>query len=321
MYKILFIEDGELLAQRVVCTLRAAGFSVDVVGSDHAGVMRVMAGDYGAVDLDRAPPDLDIDGRNLPDANTMAPTDPRNHTPLSEADIHAYADGLLASDRACYLQQYLGSHPGEARRVAFYGRLNAKIKRAFRHVDELSPPRTSLPWVSNTPWRTMLRRKFVQLGNIAALRTALTLVVALVAVSGWIAATQVSAQTLNNAAVIALAQTSDIRVDAVDPSLATRGGEPAPDLMSLGLRLVAKKLVQLGPCSRAAEFVYQNADGKRVVLLSASSLTARAEPNWTAHRVGNIRLLTWTTHRERYVLAGEADTHGLMRAADTLTVR
>jgi hypothetical protein len=50
-------------------------------------------------------------------------------------------------------------------------------------------------------------------------------------------------------------------------------------------------------------------------------LTARAESNWTAHRVGNIRLLTWTTQRERYVLAGEADTHGLMRAADTLTFR
>jgi anti-sigma factor RsiW len=249
----------------------------------------------------------------------MAPPDPRNHTPLSEADIHAYADGLLASDRASHLHQYLGSHPGEARRVAFYGRLNAQIKHAFRHVDELLPPRPSLPWVSNTPWRTALRRKFVQLGNIAAVRTALALAVALVAVSGWIAATQVSAQALNDAAVMALAQTSEIRVAAVDPSLATRGGEP--DLMPVGLRLAAKKLVQLGPYSRAAEFVYLNADGKPVVLLTAASLTARAEPNWTAHRVGNIRLLTWTTQRERYVLAGEADTRGLMRAADTLTFR
>jgi hypothetical protein len=130
------------------------------------------------------------------------------------------------------------------------------------------PPRASLPGASNTPWRTALRRKFVQLGNIAAVRTALALVAALVAVSGWIAPTQVSAQALNNAAVMALAQTSDIRVDAVDPSLATRGGDPAPDLMPVGLRLAAKKLVQLGPYSRAAEFVYLNADGKPVVLLT-----------------------------------------------------
>jgi anti-sigma factor RsiW len=253
----------------------------------------------------------------------MAPTDPRNDTPLSEADIHAYADGLLASDRAGQLHQYLGSRPGEARRVAFYGRLNAQIKQAFRHHDELLPPRASLPWMSKTPWRTALRRKFVPLGlplgPIAAVRTALALAVALIAVSGWIAATQVSAQALNNTAVMALAQTSDIRVDAVDPSLATSGGQPAPDIMPVGLRLAAKKLVRLGPYSRAAEFVYLNADGKPVVLLTASSLTARAEPNWTAHRVGNIRLLTWTTQRERYVLAAEADTHGLMRAADRLT--
>lgn len=258
-----------------------------------------------------------IDSPNLPDANTMAPPDPRNHTPLSEADIHAYADGLLASDRASHVHQYLGSDLGEARRVAFYGRLNAQIKRAFCHVDELLPPRASLPSVSNDG----AAAKFVQLGKIAAVRTASALAVALVAVSGWIAATQVSAEALNNAAVMALAQTSDIRPGAVDRTFATRGGEPAPNLMSVGLRLAETKLVQLGPYSRAAEFVYLNADGKPVVLLTASLLTARAEPNWAAHRIGNIRLLTWTTQRKRYVLIGEADTHGLMRAADTLTFR
>jgi two-component system OmpR family response regulator len=59
MYKVLAIEDDELLAQRVVCTLSAGGLSVEVALTGHAGVMRVMAGDYDAVVLDRAPPDLD----------------------------------------------------------------------------------------------------------------------------------------------------------------------------------------------------------------------------------------------------------------------
>ena len=55
MYKVLAIEDDELLAQRVVCTLSAAGLSVEVARTGHAGVMRVMAGDYDAVVLDRIP--------------------------------------------------------------------------------------------------------------------------------------------------------------------------------------------------------------------------------------------------------------------------
>ena len=45
----------------------------------------------------------------------------------AEADIQAYADGTLTPDRAAFLQDYLGKDPAEARRVAFYGRLNAQI--------------------------------------------------------------------------------------------------------------------------------------------------------------------------------------------------
>jgi hypothetical protein len=32
-------------------------------------------------------------------------------------------------------------------------------------------------------------------------------------------------------------------------------------------------------------------------------------------------LLSWTVKGQRYVLAGKATTHGLMRAADALTIR
>lgn len=56
------------------------------------------------------------------------------------------------------------------------------------------------------------------------------------------------------------------------------------------------------------------------MLLVDHSFTAREQPQWEARRVGNIRLLTWVTGRRRYVLAGAADTHGLMRAADMMTL-
>ncbi|QCP53472.1 transcriptional regulator [Trinickia violacea] len=249
----------------------------------------------------------------------MAPTHRPESTSLSEHDILAYADGVLAPDRAAHLHDYLESRPGEARRVAFYARLNAQIKHAFHHAGESSPPgKTSPP---REPWRAALHRRWAQLGNLAAVRMLMTLAVAVLATSGWIAAIQVSPQALDNAAVMALARASDPTASAADPAPALAGGEPAPDLGSVGLRFVAKKLVQLGPFSRAAEFVYVNADGKPVVLLTASTLAASSHSQWSAHRAGALRLLTWTEHHQRYVLAGNADTHGLMRAADTLTLR
>lgn len=68
-------------------------------------------------------------------------TDAPSDSPLSEADIQAYADGTLTPERAAFLRDYLGKDPAEARRVAFYGRLNAQIQQAFQTTDEPVPGR------------------------------------------------------------------------------------------------------------------------------------------------------------------------------------
>ncbi|TKC86295.1 transcriptional regulator [Trinickia terrae] len=255
----------------------------------------------------------------------MTPNRPPAPRPLSEQDIHAYADGLLAPDRALHLRDYLEDRPGEARRVAFYGRLNARIKDVFGQNDEIGglPAEPSMP---RQPRRAALRRKLAGIGDLAAVRMLRAFALALLATSGWIAAIQVSPQALNNAAVMALASTSGTQPSAAPslfapPLLAPAGGPSAPDLSAAGLHFAANKLVQLGPFSRAEEFVYINADGKTVVLLTAFAPAARDVPQWIAHRAGPYRLLTWTAHHERHVLAGAAATHGLMRAADVLTAR
>jgi hypothetical protein len=58
-----------------------------------------------------------------------------------------------------------------------------------------------------------------------------------------------------------------------------------------------------------------------VVVMSTLALLAPAQPQWSARRIGEIRLLTWTSQRQRFVVAGNARTHSLMRAADALTAR
>jgi anti-sigma factor RsiW len=241
----------------------------------------------------------------------MPPDDTPSGSPLSEADIQAYADGTLTPERTAFLKDYLGNDPAEARRVAFYGRLNAQIQQAFQTIDE------------PVKGRPRGRRRLLDLLKSAgprgkAANTLAMLALTLLAVSGWLAATQVSAQALNNAAVMALAETAAAPYSAASP---TRVDPAAPDLAAIGLRLVDQRALSLGPFQRANAFLYLNGDNRPVVVISALALLAPAQPQWAARRIGEIRLLTWTAERQRFVVAGDARTHGLMRAADVMTMR
>ncbi|MFM0340157.1 anti-sigma factor family protein [Paraburkholderia fungorum] len=241
----------------------------------------------------------------------MPPDDSSSGSPLSEADIQAYADGTLTPERAAFLQDYLGKDPAEARRVAFYGRLNAQIQQAFQTIDEPVKRRAG-GWRRTLEWLKSAGPR----GKTA--NTLATLLLILLAVSGWLAAAQVSAQALNNAAVMALAETDAAPFSAASP---TRVDPSAPDLTAIGLRLVDQRELSLGPLQRANAFLYLNGDNRPVVVMSALALLAPAQPQWAARRVGAIRLLTWTAQHQRFVVAGDARTHGLMRAADVMTLR
>jgi anti-sigma factor RsiW len=241
----------------------------------------------------------------------MTSTDVPSDSPLSEADIQAYADGTLSPERAATLRAYLGKDPAEARRVAFYGRLNAQIQQTFQSTDEPAPSHADGSRRASGPVKTAgRRRKWVD----ALVALALTLAAA----SGWLAATQVSAQALDNAAVMALAETVARPFSAASP---TRADPAAPDLGAIGLRLVDRRVLSLGPVQRASEFIYLNGDDQPVVVVSTLALLAPAQPQWAARRIGGIRLLSWTARRQRFVVAGDARTHGLMRAADVMTAR
>lgn len=241
----------------------------------------------------------------------MTSTDAPSDSPLSEADIQAYADGTLTPERAAFLRDYLGKDPAEARRVAFYGRLNAQMQQAFQTTDEPVSSRAQR-------WRGALDRLRTTRRPRKILNTVAIFVMALAAASGWLAATQVSRQALNNAAMMTLAEAATAQYSAASP---TRTDISAPNLAAIGLRLVDQRVLSLGPFQRASEFVYLNGDNRPVVLISTLALLAPSQPQWAGRRVGEIRLLTWTAQRQRFVVAGDARTHGLMRAADVMTMR
>ncbi|MDH6153261.1 MULTISPECIES: anti-sigma factor family protein [Paraburkholderia] len=241
----------------------------------------------------------------------MTSTHRPSSAPPSEDDIQAYADGTLTPERAASLRDYLGKHPAEARRVAFYDRLNAQIQATFQTAEEPAPGRLggSRPLRMRPQPGGRARRTLVALVALALM---------LSAISGWLMATQVSARALDNAAVMALAEASARSFSSASP---TRVDPAAPDLGAIGLRLVEQRVLRLGPLQRADELVYLNGDQQPVVVLSAAAPFAQEEPQWAARRIGELRLLTWTARRQRFVVAGNARTHGLMRAADVMSAR
>ncbi|WP_043284409.1 anti-sigma factor [Paraburkholderia oxyphila] len=250
--------------------------------------------------------------------------------PVSEGDIHAYTDGSLAHDRIARVRHYLATRPGEWHRILFYRRLNAQLRHSFGEAEHEHAPEV----LSGTRRPAPARRRRAAAGGVARHRAVALALACLVAGAAlaWLAVSEPSAQVLNDAAVMALMETGnapDATASAQDSPGAPLADSlvpvppasvPAPfDLAPAGLRLVASGTVELGLFARAGRWIYESGEGRPVVLLASRAWFAHAEPQWSARRVGNLRLLGWTGHGERWVLAGDAQTRGLMRAADLAT--
>jgi hypothetical protein len=149
-------------------------------------------------------------------------------------------------------------------------------------------------------------------------RTALIAACVAAAAAGWCAALHVSADMLDAAAVMALMETSNPRGANARP-LVSHDPHFA-ELTPVGFELIATRTRQAGRFAHIDEYDYRNADGDAVILLIAFAPLASEQQHWSARRVGEIRLLSWTASGQRYVLAGRADTRALMRAADALTL-
>ncbi|MCP3728233.1 transcriptional regulator [Paraburkholderia sp. CNPSo 3272] len=218
---------------------------------------------------------------------------------VSEADIQAYSDGTLAGARAAHVRRYLAGKPGEWHRILFYRRLNAQMRDAY------PAPAAQTAHSRTAPARSRRLLRYA----IAALAMAGAAV-------AWIGVTEPSQQVLNNAAVMAL-----MEAESAQPEALEAGAARAPfDFGAAGLHFLGGGEVRVGPFASAQRYVYENNQGERVVLLASRAWLAGAAPQWSAHRAGPLRLLMWRERGTRWVLAGNAQTRGLMRAADLATL-
>ncbi|WP_186043619.1 anti-sigma factor family protein [Burkholderia gladioli] len=292
----------------------------------------------------------------------------------SEQDMQAYADGRLAADREHSVSAYLARRPAEARRIAFYARVNAQLRNHFPDdglaaaVLPLSaapaalsvPPAQSAPALAAVP---ASRRRASRFGYRLAAAALLALLTSAVLPRLWRvpdhrldtaayamllalpgidpamgrAAPSSAAAPAGGAANASTPAASQAPARSANPQrpaaaslaagalagssllLASRPAprDAAPDLGAVGFHLAGARRLDIWPFASANAYVYRNAAGEPAVLVAHG--TPEGGGHWQARRIGGVRLLEWTSRAGQHiVIAGDAGTRGLMRAADLL---
>jgi len=245
-----------------------------------------------------------------------------NALPVTEADLHAYVDGLLPLARQAEIEAWLAARPEEAARVNAYRSQNLALRQLFDPVlDEAVPPAIRPP--VRRPW---------WIGS-AGRYAAAVLIALLGGVAGWTvrgAAPQAGAASgqaqfaaagtangLARQAAIAHAVYSPevrhpVEVGAEQEAhlvawLSKRLGKPVrpPHLGKLGYDLIGGRLLP-GEQGPVAQFMYQDGAGKRLTLYLSTEQASAADTGFRFVQEGKVGVFYWIDGDFGYALSASA---------------
>lgn len=239
----------------------------------------------------------------------------REPTP-DEIELHAYVDGQLEPARRAQFEERLRADPALAERVQAYRRQNELLRALYDPV--LAEP-------AAVTWRGARRRAgWLPQGALAAgLVAAATL--------GWVARGLVTPPLETAPSLAARAAVAHVtyapevlhpvEVDAREEAhlvawLSKRLGLPvrAPHLGATGFRLVGGRLLP-GEERPAAQFMYEDAEGRRLTLYVAADREAGRETAFRYAREGNVSVFYWIDGPLGYALSGELPRERLLQVA------
>lgn len=243
-----------------------------------------------------------------------------NSLPITEADLHAYVDGVLPLARQAEIEAWLAARPEEAARIAAYRSQNLALHQLFDQVlDEAVPPAIRLP--ARRAW-----------WSAAAGRGAAAVLIAFLGgVAGWLvrgntmpegagqvrlATTAPAAGLARQAAIAHVVYSPELRhpveVGAEQEGhlvawLSKRLGKPVhpPHLGKLGYDLIGGRLLpgQSGP---VAQFMYQDVAGKRLSLYVSTEQGAAADTGFRFAQEGKVGVFYWIDGDFGYALSASA---------------
>ncbi|MGV3489734.1 MAG: anti-sigma factor family protein [Devosia sp.] len=234
--------------------------------------------------------------------------------PISEADLHAFADGQLPAARRAEVEAWLSQHPDKAAEVATWQRQNEALHALFDGAaGEPVPSRLDPHLIARAPVRVA--------AGWPQLAAAAVVLLALGGAIGWGANTYLSHQS-EREELIALAVSAHalfvkenrhaVEVAATDGDhlvswLSNRVERPItpPDLSEDGFALVGGRLLPGydggGP---AAQLMYENAAKERVtVYVTAALADRRTEREFTSR--DNLEAFYWANERITCTVVGD----------------
>lgn len=259
-----------------------------------------------------------------------------NPMPVTEAELHAYVDGCLSDARREEVAQYLAAHPEDRARIQAYREQNEALRALFAPVlDEAVPPRISAS-VTSPPMQ------------IAYARIAAGLLIAVAGgTCGWLlrGATQpldllargasgaeqsmhatTTAALARDAAIAHLVYTPDTRrpveigaeqEEQLVKWLSKRTGADMhpPKLGKLGYELIGGRLLPGESSSPVAQFMYQDAVGRRLTLYVSTDQAKNSDTGFRFARQGEVNVFYWIDGRFGYALSAAVDKGELARVA------
>ncbi len=237
-------------------------------------------------------------------------------------DLHALADGQLDPARAAEMTAALAELP-EARCVADYQRINTGLHALYDHVLEEPAPERLL----NPPRASSWRARWAGAGYAAA---ALALLV-VGATGGWYARDSMIKSRQEQIAMVRPAAIAHI-VYAVEKRHPVEVGADeeehlvrwlsnrlkhqlkVPKLDTIGFKLVGGRLLP-GESGTAAQFMYENAQGRRMTLYVRADINGLRETAFRYGDEGGVGVFYWIDGPMGYAITGQFGREELLGIA------
>lgn len=245
--------------------------------------------------------------------------------PVTEAELHAYADGHLPEERRKAVEAWLATRPEESERVAAYRRLAQEVRSAYETMlSEPVPPRLAHAAARRPQWR-----------RVAVVAGWIALGIAIGAPAGWHVRPERTVTQLvpdpslfaRRAAIAHATYSPEVRhpvevgaddeqhlVNWLSKRLGTR--VRAPKLDEAGMSLVGGRLLP-GENGPVAQFMYQTQNGRRLTLYVRTEASRNRETAFRYARENNVNVFYWIDRDCGYALASaDLSKEELLRLAN-----